>query len=276
MRVSGRTKNGLVYIGLLGAIGTVQAATVSVVGGFTGYNGPAGGCGSFKTTINGQNVTPSTGCDFSSATAQISDTFPTTDSVEFFERAIGDSSDGTHNLVSFEPANPQIVPGLNDEFLLGTLTFTNGVWFGVGPVATFHFTLTTASSNPALNGKTFDDSLTLYITPNDFVMDSPADNADFLYFMDLSFLGSTRVFELNDSPTHTNTATFDVYGMIDDLVPTRFANAQGAGFIDPGIGAAPTSAAPEPATSISFGLGLAALIVRRIRLKGSESSAHRG
>ena len=232
---------------------TAFAATVTVTGGFTGYSGLVG-CGQFVTFINGQNVTGTTGCDSTTLTAPLTTSFASTPNVLFDYEQLG--SGATPNIVGFEPADLQNVAGVGTRFLLGTLTFANGSWFGTGnDAAEFHLMLTTSSSDSRLNGSVFDGTLELNITPNDFVNNTPLQNADSFDFKGFTNLGEILVYELNDSPTGRNTGSVDLYGEIDDLAPTDFANPQGAALLAPGT----ASQTPEPGTAALEGLGLAAL-----------------
>src|SRR5437016_10688275 len=125
MRISVTTRV-LAWVCLLAPIGaqSAVAAAVSITGGFTSYDGSVGGCGQYVSTINGQNVTPATGCN-SSFEKALQMTFPATQSVEFSERQFFETSDKVHNLVSFSPSAPQQVAAVGDRFLWGTVTFAN-------------------------------------------------------------------------------------------------------------------------------------------------------
>ncbi|MEW6684216.1 MAG: choice-of-anchor K domain-containing protein [Nitrospirota bacterium] len=250
-----------------------NAVPVSVIGGFTSFSGVVGAGGSFVTTINGSVVCPESGCD----TTFGDDSFPFTSippftspisTVEFGNSTLSGFSGTTPvytpqtpNLLSFAPAAPQdVIAG--QEFLLGTFTYANGIWF-TDP--TFGFSLTTVSSDPALNGQVFSDSLRLTITPNDFVNQTPDQNADFISFLGRPDLGSARAYELADSPTGSNLMTFDFYGRIGSLIPTRFDNAAGGGFLDPGVAIEPTPRAsvPEPGTFTLMLSGLVGVLAYR-------------
>jgi len=224
-------------------------ALVTVTGGITGYSGPVGGCGLYEATfVNGQNVTPST-CSLPDSTSPLSMSFPSTASVPFYFRFSG--TNFTQNSVGFTPAPAQDVQ-LGSEFLLGTLSYENGNWFTTAPTL-LRLVLTTASSDPSLNGQILDDFVAMTITFNGST--DPRLNADFVSLSGFPVAGSCRVYELGDSSSG-NIGSCDLYGRIGSLIPTRFANAQGGAFVDPGTGAIPASAVPEPLTLLTLTAGL--------------------
>ncbi|HEX2542422.1 MAG TPA: PEP-CTERM sorting domain-containing protein [Caldimonas sp.] len=247
----------LSLVALLGAAGAA-AAPVTVTGGFTSFSTSAG-FGMGAATLNGAPLCPTAGC--STSLGPVSETFATPLSSVVFE-VIGTPS----NEVRFTPAGPVEVSGTGPShvFLLGTLLFTNGL--GSALDASFGFTLTTHSPAAALDNQTVSDTLRMTVTTNDFAVGTPAQNADFVWFMSdiTSPLGSLRAFELQDSPTGTNTATAKVFGYIDSLHLSGFADATG-GFIDPGIDLQPTAAVPEPETYALMLAGLGLLGLARAR-----------
>jgi hypothetical protein len=176
--------------------------------------------------------------------------------IEFWISVLG--TDLTHNAISLSSSGTQNVL-LGEQFLFGSITFTNGVWFS-DPEFTVRFT----SSSPvaAFDDQVWFDTIHLSITPNS-ATNTAQENADFIYLKNLPALGSIRAYELEDSPTGGNTVTVDVYGSINSLDLERFANARGGGFLDPGIALSPTpSVVPEPATLALFGIALAGLAFR--------------
>mgnify|MGYP000430353627 CR=1 FL=1 len=228
-----------------------NAAPVSVVGGFTSFSGQVGAGIDFVTRINGNVICPGGDCSVNIGTASV--TFaPPVSSVDFRQIAGGTLS--TPNLLTFTPAPAQDV-GAGQEFLLGTFTYTNGIWFDS---PTFGFSLTSVSSDPALNGHIFSDSVRVTITFND-ATNTPQQNADFFSFVGRPDLGSARAYELGDSPTGSNVLSWDVYGKIGSLIPTRFANSGGGGFLDPSVDVQPT-VVPIPAAVWLLGSGLVGLV----------------
>jgi hypothetical protein len=241
----------------LASMGALYATPVTISGGFTGYNGYVGGYNpSLVTYFNGQNVTASSGCDATSS-APYSATFASTQSISFTSTLNGTSLGD--NLVQFTPSSPQDVGGLFQQFLLGTITYTNGNWYG--STADFALSLTTSSSDPLLNGSVFNGTLHLTITPNDLLHNTPQQNADCLSFTGFSNIQPFCVYESVDSPTGTNTGSVQLYGMIDALVPTQFSNATGGGFVGSG------ATTPEPMSVFLTGAGLALFAFARRRAR---------
>ncbi len=254
---------------LIGLALPAHATLITVTGGFTGFSGTAGG-GGFESTINGQVVCPTAGCDVERGAASVGFGSPVS-SVSFSDTDFG--SPETPNFVSFTPAAQQNVV-LGQEFLLGTFTYSNGDWFGD---ATFGFSLTTVVHDalplPAdlfLDGHQFLDALVVRVTTG--AQPTPEAAADFIDFAGRPDLGSFRVYELSNSPIGTNTGTIDFYGRIGSLIPTRFANPAG-GFLDSSVDLVPSGQppggpvvpVPEPNVLPLLALGIPALVagVRR-------------
>ena len=254
-------------------IGSAGAALVSVTGGFLSYSGPTGfddvsvlGITGAQTLVNGNVVMPTAPIPgfeafpgIGTAVVPFGSAVP---SVEFWIVRDDPANPGTQiedlrNFIGFAPAAPQSVSAAGQEFLLGTFSLQNGTFWAFADL-TLRFRLTTVSSDPTLNGHVFEDTLQWVTTPNGGPPLTPADRADFFYFLGHPGLGTMRVFEAFDG---TNTGTIDLYGRIGSLIPTRFADATGGAFIGPGI---PT-AVPGPATPflLVLGCGLLALVRRR-------------
>ena len=232
-----------------------RASMVTVTGGFTGYQGQAG-CGAFYTVIAGRDVTPSTGCDPSTMWAPLDATFDSTASFEFYGGQVN-VGDFTHNALGFTPNDAQDVEK-GQEFILGTMSYTNGTWFGIHTQAAFHVVLTTHSDDPLLDGHTLDDWLLLDITPT-VAGNTPDDNADFVYFSNFTSVGTFKVYEKFDAPNGLgNSGTVQLKGRIGSLIPTAFINPTGGAT----IGRVPVTA-PEPGTLAMVVLGLGMLVRSR-------------
>lgn len=242
---------------------SLQAATVSVVGGFTSFStGFVFEQGTIVTALNGQQLCADAGCDVGGpASVAFAAPLPT---VAFFNQQPGLPANPT-NVVEFIPAAPQTVQAAGDEFLIGQLTFENGIWSDLE--AFLDMSLTTVSDEPAFNDQLFADTLNMQVTVNTDELGNPIgnanDRADFVYFDNFQTLGSVRAFELADGG---NRVTADVFAKIGSLIPTRFAYASGDGFVSPSTTLDPFPAPiPLPAAAwlLLAALGALAGVSRR-------------
>ena len=248
---------------------TAQAGTVTVNGGFTSYSGPVScpnGCdgapGFGQSTINGVAVNPTA-----------PSTRPGVGLVSGYALPAGTTSVAfsnpfeTVNSLSFTAATSNNV-NVGDEFLVGTFTYINGSWFGgLGEgKSLLAFTMTTVSTDPALNGHVYGDILQLTVTQGGAGV-TPEQGADYFSFVGRPDLGTLSVYELD--ATHSNVGSFNFYAKIGSLIPTRFEavplNANGAptgGFVGN-----QTVPVPEPTTWAMMlgGLALLAGTARRRR-----------
>ena len=220
-----------------------QSALVTVTGGFTNFSTDFvfGSSSSLSQTLNGDPLCATAGCD-SSGPAFVA--FATPQSSVTFQN--GDTFTGLNakNVVRFTPAAPQVVNGTgpNNPFLLGTLTYENGIWSSNALGTVLGFTFTATSSDDPSTDHTVSDVVQLQITPNDFDPNdgdpaaSPLENADFIYFPSSLSAGSLRAYELQDSPVpgaDANIVTADLYGYINSLHIVAILNPRGGGFVEP-------------------------------------------
>lgn len=190
----------------------------------------------------------------------------------------------TPNELDFVPSTSSIL-GFNPisettEMLLGSLTFTNGTWpadadFGITITATdvktphdaytfngfLHMTLNSSASgltNPVAIAQGDADSITLHNSSNQPLVD-PFTGEN---------IGSVFAYEITNPLGLSNTASFNLYGTIGSLDPTRFGDLTGDGFLS---GAAP-SEVPEPSGIILCG---SALIIVTVRARRGTRAARR-
>lgn len=171
--------------------------------------------------------------------------------------------------------------GPSNVFKIGTLTFLNGQF---NPLAFIDFSITTHSSDAALDNKTFDGRIRLDV--NNPMTGDPVQEADYFTIQDstgstITTLGSVRVYDYLLCPAGDPTApacnvgSVDIYGHIDSLHLDYFANPTGGAFINASTGSTPVSAVPEPETVAMMLMGLAALApaVARRRRAASRPAA---
>jgi len=274
MRLEGHTLSRFVVssalVLILATAGSARASSVTVTGGFTGFSGlasgtftttPPGGPGQcdpfFRAFVAGSLVNAPICTSRTAGPATYE--FPSMmSSFEFYEVQFiaGVPNELAHNGFSFTSAGAQVPNAINGNYLLGTLTFTNGTWFGTGPVNSFHIVLTTSSSDSTLDNHTLSADLILDIR----VGNTPVDNGDCFSFFQFQ-LGQVCAFEPG-VPGQTNTVSVDLFGRIGSLIPTEFANVTG-GFLLPPT----TTAVPEPVSLILVGTGFAAGLRRRRRTR---------
>ncbi len=273
-RFLGAPRIALVFLGAVLTPPAHADLVVSVTGGFTSFQGvvlgPAAGTQSF---INGTSVCPDAGCGTPAGIANVA--FPTPQqTVDFYNLQFTGGPQNTPNELQFTPAAPQTVhvSGPVTPYLLGTVTFENGIWSGD---ADFGFQLTTHSDDAPLNNQTNDVIIRMRLTPNDFVNQTDMQNADFLEVINPATdqplvnpmtglpLLTLRVDELQDG---NNIGSAQLMGVIDDFFLTDFANPSGGAFLSSSHDLNP-SAAPEPSYVLLLGGALAGMTIRIRRRK---------
>ncbi|MBC8087918.1 MAG: PEP-CTERM sorting domain-containing protein [Phycisphaerae bacterium] len=174
--------------------------------------------------------------------------------------------------------------GLGTPFLLGSLTFTNGVWLGSGATAAnnvpteLDFEITTTSSLGSAFTKTITGTLTHVVNGNAdcTIPSSQLISADWVYLTSSAFVaGPTssafRVLDKTCSPAGSSgIGTVELWGAFNSLDLLDFRNPSG-GILTPGIGVyvppSPT-VVPEPSTVLLVGAGIMAMALGRVRRRG--------
>jgi hypothetical protein len=168
------------------------------------------------------------------------------------------------NILSFAPASFSNV-AVGQSFLLGTLTYQNGFWYGanlsdpaLNVPTDFGFTMRTVSGDGAAFNQTISGVLRNVIYS---VLDDPTlpanfeAEADWVYLMGTGVsasMGAFRVYDNCCKPAGaTNVASVEIWGRFNSLDIDSFGAVNGGGFVTSSI--API---PEPGT---WGLMLAGL-----------------
>ena len=216
--------------------------TVETEGVFTKYIGDAvpDGSPTLVTHINGVPVVPTQPPVIVNNVLQGELALPAgTTSVEF---KIADGFGGftLPSVVSWTPAVASVPSTPDGNFMFGTFGITNGIFFFE---ATFEMTFTTASSDPAFDGKTFSDILHYVVTPNNGV--SAFDDADYIFLEDHPGLNPPAV-RINEG----SSGTVELWGKVGSLDPLFFANPTG------GVQLFQPTAIPEPEVLALMLLGL--------------------
>jgi hypothetical protein len=195
------------------------------------------------------------------------------------------------NVVTFTPYAFNNVP-LGQDFVLGSLLYQNGAWFGGGdpgagitPTFLDFVITTTATSGGADFDQMFYGTIEL-VTNNPLPYDCSTlagqqAEADYLYISSTNgiILGgpatnSLRVYDDSPDfpcgPNGTNVGTADLVAQFNSLEIKGFENASGGGFVNPSITQqltppSGTSVVPEPSTYALFATGLVGLFAVRRR-----------
>jgi hypothetical protein len=209
-----------------------NGTTVETEGVFTKYSGDVApdGSPSINTHINGVPVPPTVPTDIKNGVVQGELALPAgTTSVEF-KVADGFGGFNLPSVLSWTPAVSAVPSTPDGSFLFGIFGITNGIFFFE---ATFEMTFTTASSDPAFDGKTFSDILHYVVTPNNGV--SAFDDADYIFLANHPGLNPPSV-RINEG----SSGTVELWGKVGSLDPLFFANPTG------GVQLFQTTPIPEP------------------------------
>lgn len=187
----------------------------------------------------------------------------------------GDPTGLVDNVFTFTGASTNVSGvGPGNRFLLGTISFTNGTF---NPLAFLGFTVTTQSADPTLNNHVFSGAIRLDVNNPGILPTTQAQyeaEADYFTIEDAAGavlpIGSVRVYDRIPfcPPTlgvNCNIGTVDVYGYINSLHISDFANPTGGAFINASTGhdlAPVPGSVPEPASLALLGLGLAVMGAR--------------
>jgi hypothetical protein len=174
-------------------------------------------------------------------------------SIDFHEAGAALGNPPRNVLSYVRPSGTQDILDLGQFFLLGELQFTNGTWFGIGDVNSFHFDITAHSTDPSFGTQTLSTDAVLDIRVDNSPTATLADNADCIYLR--GYQAAMGEFCVNEGASGSTA----VLGKKGSLIPVAFTNVSG-GFI---LG--PAQTIPEPATLALLGLGLAAVAVMRRR-----------
>lgn len=225
----------------------VHASPVTLSGGFLDFTSPFADPPGIQSFVNGTEITAPNPFP---ATTTVSFGTPI-ETVDFVNQQgfCGPSYNPgcfippVPNQIKFTINSAPIDVVVGQEFLLGTLSFTNGIWSGNADLS---FQLTTTSPDLILDGQIFADTVHMNLTATGA---TPAARADTVSFVGHPEIGPMSVYELADG---NNIGTVDLYGKIDGLEPTRFANPTGGAFL-------PASPVDEPGTVAILALGMAVL-----------------
>ena len=198
----------------------------------------------------------------------------------------------TPNELDFVPSNSSQLSfnpnSKTDEMLLGQMTFANGTWTGD---ASFGFTVTATDIFAPHDAYTFNGYIDMVLNSAPPGLTNPGQiaalDADYIYLTNASNqplldpftangIGSVRAYELNNPIGASNTVTFNLYGTIGSLDPTRFGDLTGGGFFDISTtndlgGPEPgTSSVPEPGSFAMVGVGLLVCVAGARRWRASR------
>ncbi len=184
------------------------------------------------------------------------------------------------NIISFTPA-PFTDVEVGQTFVLGTLSYQNGWWYGAGEPAAYNlptdlgFEIRTHSNDGAQFNQTLSGTLrnAVHIVPGDAgtLPGNFEAEADWIYLSGAGVSLSMGAFRVYDYCCHpagvSNVGTVEILGRFNSLDIDAFGAVQGGGFVTPGV-VGPLPPVPEPQTwaLLLLGLGVVgAAGARRVR-----------
>jgi hypothetical protein len=239
-----KSKSALALMALLVLDGNAFASLVTS-GEFTRWFGDVGDPTVWEVFVNDVQV-PNNLPDLNGFPQGALALAPGTTSVEFKARPVGLTDFNTPSLIAFSGTDQSNPLSVDDKFLLGTLTLTNGIFFFQAGV---DITVSTDSDVPDFDSKVFNDTLMYIVTPNS---GTDEENADYVFFAGRPDLGEVRVGEFG-SPMG-NTGSIELWGRVGSLIPTEFRNATGGVFLNP------FTAVPEPGVVSLLAAGFLGLV----------------
>lgn len=280
----------LMQLGLVAVPGVSVAASGTVTFEFTGFSGPMarsseadaadplkwGSKGLVNGAVPAHNGWVSDGSSGQFASGYVTGTRQLSgSSVSFYYDWVDPNSAGA-NVISFTPAAFANV-ALGQSFVLGTLSYQNGFWYGAGDTELYNtpvelgFRIQTVSGD----GPAFNQTLiggirnVIHAVPNDggFQPANYEAEADWVYLfgsgVSLS-MGAFRVFDNCCKPGgESNVGSVQILGRFNSLDIDAFGTVEGGGFVTSGVVPLPLPI-PEPGRWVMLlaGLGLMGLFTR--------------
>lgn len=203
-----------------------------------------------------------------------------TNAVEFVWSLAGSTAGFASNELRFTPETGFTATS-GTPFRLGTLSFTNGSWFGASPndplrnvPSFFDFRITTASNNQPAFNQTFEGFITLVVhsaASTGVTAGSPGfaeAEADWIYIQGANTAGSgatgqlqtTNAFRVFDGST-SSVGTVELWAQFGSLSLLDFRNPTGDGFVTSSIAPLGSTVVPEPGSGMLLVAGFGGLLL---------------